>query len=365
MRNVYIVNVVNNVMKKLMISFVFLVVLSGFVMGGMTLNSSDGSYDVEVEVFTGWNIVAATLPVDGLATDSEIQLSDIGAAWLFTTKFGELSPTGEYVRAYPDPDMDRINQADDTEMIRNAMWIYVKKDGVLKYNTLETYKVLDSRNLWQGWNFVTITPDMTIDINAAGPEEEENYVLNAMKGNCDLIKVYAYSKDGGEMKWMDLLNNPNFMDAEPLDNGLAGMGLVIKVSGDCKLGRSIIPPGLPGEDIVCTDSDGGLNASVFGNVYVKVGDFEMTNTDSCVEVGYSELRVINESGYHSYEVDSCANPVVAKNIGDRSISGSTKVSSCTGVDCYVDEQWCGESGMDGDADEFIFCSNGCSNGACN
>ena len=92
---------------------------------------------------------------------------------------------------------------------------------------------------------------MVADINVLSSEDEDKYVLNAMKGNCDWTEVYSYGKDGGEMKWMDLLNNPSFMESEPLGEELAGMNLVIKVRENCYLSSTkefeakINPPAIP------------------------------------------------------------------------------------------------------------------------
>ena len=120
-------------------------------------------------------------------------------------------------------------------------------------------------------------------------------------------------------------------------------------------------------NLTCVDSDGGLNAGVYGEVYVQAGSFSRTNEDVCVVVGYSELVMDNSSEqYWEGNVLNCANPVPqdGASVGDCSISSSNDVAYCAGADCYVDEKWCGESGFDGDADEFIKCENGCSGGAC-
>jgi len=87
-------------MKKriiLPLTLVFLIGVTLLVSATINLNSFNGSYDVEIQVGEGWNIIAATLPTEGIAADSEIQLEDIKAAWLYTTKFGELSPSGEHI----------------------------------------------------------------------------------------------------------------------------------------------------------------------------------------------------------------------------------------------------------------------------
>lgn len=246
--------------------------VSGFVVATM-VSQPNGEYEVSIELIEGWNIIAGTMPEDGILADSEIQLSDIGAMWYYSPK------SKEYIEVYPNPELSKLQQADDDIVLTSAMWIYSKKQGIFKYSTLEDYPELSQRQLFAGWNFLSITDDMTIDINSAGPEEEDRYTLNAMSGACDFTAVYAYGKDGGEVKWMDLLNNPNFMDSEPLGKELAGMGLVVKVSSDCNLGSSggTNPPALPeGEDAECTDNDGGVeyytNGVTFGNYHVDSHD---------------------------------------------------------------------------------------------
>jgi hypothetical protein len=214
----------------------------GFVFASM-ISQPDGNYIVERELSEGWNIVAGTIPEEGILADSDIQLSDISAVWYYSPKFTE------YIRVYPDPELSKLQEADDDIVLTSSMWIHSKREGIIKYSTLEDYPSLENRQLYSGWNFVTITPDMTVDVNTATPEEEADYVLDAMKGDCDWTEIYSYWKEAGQTGWGDLLNNPNFVDKEALDDSLQGMGLVIKVNSDCKLGRSssggAIPPSLP------------------------------------------------------------------------------------------------------------------------
>jgi hypothetical protein len=228
-------------MKKIVL-FVFL----GILMFGAVLVFA---YSIEygTTIHTGWNLVygfANPEQIQGLAPEN------IKAIYAF------IPTTQEYVRMYPDREDNKIT-IDDDELLNTAFWVYSDSEtgedfnGV--HNGVEYWLEMgvvpfEERSMYKGWNFVGITHDMTIDVNSASSEEESNYVLNAMKGNCNFEEVYTYAKDGGEMKWMDLLNNPNFMDSEPLDNSLAGMGLVIKVSSNCKMGRSsgTSPPVLPG-----------------------------------------------------------------------------------------------------------------------
>ena len=141
-------------MKRLGIVLVGLVLgVVGLVGAGMSLDSN-GAYDVEIYLREGWNIVAGTLPSDGIAADSEIQESDIRAMWYYSPM------SEEYMRVHPNLELNKLQQEDDDIVFTSAMWVYVNKNGYLKYNTLEDYPALGDRQLYAGYNFVTITPDM-------------------------------------------------------------------------------------------------------------------------------------------------------------------------------------------------------------
>lgn len=137
---------------------------------------------------------------------------------------------------------------------------------------------------------------------------------------------------------------------------------------------------------ICTDSDGGLNAFVFGKTNVSYSPSvlidgqetsEFIHEDSCFEAGYSEYYIINETGSWSREIEECENPInvlgneKALEVGDCTISGLKHESlygPCSGNDCYIEEAYCNTPNNDGiydaDADEFIYCPNGCQDGAC-
>jgi hypothetical protein len=61
---------------------VFLIAMSGFVYADMSNVSNGGDYEVSIRLDEGWNIVAGTLPIEGILPDSQIQLEDIGAMWV-------------------------------------------------------------------------------------------------------------------------------------------------------------------------------------------------------------------------------------------------------------------------------------------
>ncbi|MBD3247412.1 hypothetical protein GF378_02220, partial [Candidatus Pacearchaeota archaeon] len=138
-----------NKKRVIPIALVVLISLSVFVSAYMT-ESDYGPYDVEIKLQEGWNIVAGTILEDGISANSEIQLNDIEVMWYY-------SPLQKkYIRTYPDADWEGINQDDEDFALTNAMWIYSNKAGTIKYDTFEDYPPLNLRQLYSGWNFVTI-----------------------------------------------------------------------------------------------------------------------------------------------------------------------------------------------------------------
>lgn len=235
------------------IFLLILVSLSVFVISSSMERYDDDVYFVEVDLSTGWNLVAGTLLHIGIIEDSDIQLRDIKAAWLFTTRFGELSPNGEYVRAYPDPDMDRIQQRDDSEMTRNAMWLYSSRVGKMKYLTINEYPQLNQRKLYGGWNFVTITPDMfNGNYIQVAAYDDEYFSWDSIVGTCniettsggvDRIYVWNYiSQDWITIDFDEKIYGGDFDE-------FLGHGMIVKTSDNCNLGEpgdgSLQPPQIP------------------------------------------------------------------------------------------------------------------------
>jgi len=264
-------------MKKriiILIGFLVLVSLVVFVSATM-VNQPDGNYEVSINLGEGWNIVAGTIPEEGILVNSDIQLSDIKAMWYYSPK------TQEYIQVYPNQETGKLQQADDDIVLTSAMWVYSKKSGVFRYGTLEDYPPLENRQLFVGYNFLTITEDMTIDVNTASPEEEEQHTLNNLKGTCNFEKVYHFEQSIQE--WSPNLANDDFMDEE-LNSDIAGLGILVKVSNGCSLGTSnggstTAPPGLPLPE-PCIDNDG---ADISNSNYVLVDGKDKYN-DRCVRL---------------------------------------------------------------------------------
>ena len=208
-------------MDKKLIAPIILVVLVGFVVfvsANSMIGGNDFPYIVEVDVLEGWNIIAGILPSEAILSDSEIKASDIKAVWYY-------APTlKKYLQIYPNPD-DLLGTVDDDIVLTSAMWVYSDKEGILKYSTIEDYPPLEDRQLFSGFNFFTITSD----IEGKTPEK--------IKGNCNIEKIFGY--DPSINNWVIFPLDEDFY------KDTIGLGLVIKVPSNCKLGEvsdTITPP---------------------------------------------------------------------------------------------------------------------------
>jgi len=379
-------------MDKRIIMFVGLITLVGlgvFVCATM-IKDSNGVYEVTIDLEKGWNIVAGTMPEEGILASSEIQLSDIKAMWYYSPlqkKYLQIHPITE--RTWSE-----INQDDEDFVFTSAVWVYSDKSGTIKYTTLEGYPELNQRQLYSGWNFVTFTSDMT----------------DGFKGSCNVEKAYIW--DIANKEWI-VFPYSNIEGFTWEGDTILGYGLIIKVSSDCTLGTSTgdgtSPPPLPietelpeGETISCEDSDGYdlYNVGIVSYSYEGGGegakgdycDFYAEGAESrigllregyCEGVTYKEDLVKCKEGYvcraaRCVEGDSSL-PMCSDTDGGKDefnagylvgIGGSgedecyingSMTSDCSGAGCSVYEYYC-----DGEirAWEIMSCPNGCSEGAC-
>jgi len=307
--------------QKIILTTFFLTILSLSVFVSATMTSKqNGNYEVSIGLSKGWNIVAGTALEQGISSDSEIKLSDIKAMWYYSPVLKK------YYQIYPNNELDDLSveegrQLDEDVILTSAMWIYTDKAGTLKYDTLEDYPLLENRQLFGGYNFMTITPDM--DGNS----------INEIKGECNIIESYGF--DTSSQKWVSLSQN------NKLDTNSAGMGVLLKISNDCTLRvvePSANPPGLPTNNPSggCTDSDGGIDLSVKGTLTLITGDRTTTASDNCA--------------YDNTPDD----PTSVRYIENETCSA--------GNNCYIQELSCNYGGED--YSQSFACPNGCKNGAC-
>ncbi len=175
----------------------------------------------------GWNLVYAFIEPGQI---QGIELSNIKAI------YGFMPTTQEYVRFYPNPEMDKINRMDGDQFRNTAFWVYSDAEtgkefnGI--YNAVEYWIAeepipYNERQIYKGWNFIGITSDMI-------PKSFEE-----IKGNCDIERSHIWISS--EKEWADF--------PEMFYPSMIGKGFIIKVTSDCKLGTSgssnINPPQIP------------------------------------------------------------------------------------------------------------------------
>jgi len=118
-------------------------------------------------------------------------------------------------------------------------WIYFDKKGMIKFESFILR--LENIELNQGWNFLVITPEM-IGKN-----------LNKLKGNCSIIKAYAWRPKSwwSKKQTWDLID----LDNAPFSENVIGQGIVINTTNEkCHLGTSdsssVSPPSLPSTNLI-------------------------------------------------------------------------------------------------------------------
>jgi hypothetical protein len=228
-----------NMVRGVILFAVLLTLASLFVSASMVEKGS--GHEVEIELKEGWNIVAGTfIDDDSISPDSDIKEEDVLAMWYYSP----LQKKYFLIHPIEDETWREIEKDDDDFVFTNAMWIYSERDGTIKYNTLEDYPPLNQRKLLTGWNFVTITSDMTFDSSIMEFEERSDYTLRNFKGSCNFEAVYHFEQITQE--WSSNLVNDDFMNEE-MDSHIAGLGMLVKVSDDCNLGSlsRMSPPVIP------------------------------------------------------------------------------------------------------------------------
>jgi len=123
---------------------------------------------------------------------------------------------------------------------------------------------VEERQIYEGWNFVGITPDMIGD----------NTGVEALAGDCNISRSYTFVSDGQE--WQE------FPLDEEFSSDAAGYTWVIKVDGACNLEMSlpVIPPFpvvpelpvLPSVNLLCFDAISALD--------IEEGDYTYANSSS-------------------------------------------------------------------------------------
>jgi len=179
-----------------------------------------------VQIREGWNLLSGFHSPDQL--ESQVLDSDqIKAIYAFQPL------EKKYYRMYPNQEELTWSKSEDI-LLNTGYWVYSESDAYTEYLFNEDDIIsYEDRDIYQGWNFLGITPDML------------GKSMNDILGSCDFEKVYHF--ESLIQEWSNNLVNDPFMD-ETLTNSARGLALAVKVSDDCQLGlteTTLAPPSIP------------------------------------------------------------------------------------------------------------------------
>ena len=109
-----------------------------------------------------------------------------------------------------------------------AFWVYSDKSEKTEYWLEDSPIQFDKRQLYTGWNFFGVTPDMY------------DKTLQEIKGDCNILNSAWWSSM--QQSWQINLSEKRF------NNQILGQGIIINVESNCKLGTggsSVNPPQIP------------------------------------------------------------------------------------------------------------------------
>ena len=201
------------------IAILLLIGIAGFVYAEMV--------ETDAPVFKGWNLVY------GLQSPEQVD-----SAWRAGVNvkaiYGFDPTTQKYILVYPSDKPVSISD----ELAASAFWVYsdytpsTSSDApknIFEYDIHDEVLSRATKNLYTGWNFVGIIPNMV------------DKKLDDIRGNCEISKVYFWNSQ--TQKWVESETWQVFSRVQ------IGMGIIVKVSNSCVLnmGEAGItqPPAIP------------------------------------------------------------------------------------------------------------------------
>jgi len=105
-----------------------------------------------------------------------------------------------------------------------SIWVYSEDNCEMTIETYDISKAKDYKKLIKGWNFLAVTPEI------ANPEEYSgnDIEIRDFSGNCIIEKSYLF--DSQKQEWAE------FPVSEEFYENIIGLGWLVKVSEECKLG---------------------------------------------------------------------------------------------------------------------------------
>ena len=289
--------------KKILLFAIVLIFSVG--LAGIVYSSQE---EKSISIYKSWNLLHFGF-LSSSNDNGEVKLSNFKYAYIFDPN------EKEYVLAWNNGDWTNemknkynFKRGESNWLTSSSVWVYSDKTGTMKiWVDGGDIPIFDLSN---GWNFIGIVPGMI------------GKTLNEIKGNCNIVKVAGW--EPGDQEWDDSVpTGKSFLDEKFTSDSL-GMGFVMKVSNNCKLGTPSVKNNIPSvpklPDTItkkCTDTDGGKDYYIKGVVN-----------------GYNEDAPVREITSVS---DSCSGNVLHE-------------WECKNSDEFDDDSYT--------------CPKGCSNGAC-
>lgn len=235
---------------------------------------SDFGGTINAYVAKGWNLMYGFIDPTMQIVDGSLGEENIKVIYAL------MPDNQEYARVYPEPEIDKLNRLDENQLINTGFWVYSNKEAEIKYKLVEKIIPFDQRQIYAGWNFVGITPEM-ID-----PERREE--IRHLIGDCAVEKLYVF--DNYDQEWMEVSLYEELYDRE-----IIGLTLVMRVVEDCYLGRAqetiVAPPALPWSG--GTGGETLIHPQVIGSYELKDFDQEETGCET-FEPGMEGLNLSGE-----------------------------------------------------------------------
>lgn len=206
----------------LLASLMLLVGITGFV---FAIEGNTWVTETEANFFEGWNLVYGFIHPNQLEGQF-LEASHIKAVYAFNPK------TQEYARVYPNPEENKLSSITEDELSQTALFVYSDISTQTEYWLDNALQSLDQRQMYAGWNFVGVTSDM---LGSGGKPE-----LKDLAGTCNIQKAYFFNPE--QQNWN------TFPLDEDFSSDALNMGILIKVTNDCKMGNSgslVTPPSIP------------------------------------------------------------------------------------------------------------------------
>ena len=195
-----------------------------------------------VPIHKGWNLVhgSSTFASENQNSFDQLTGSDVLASYAYLAPFGKYFDTS-ISAPFTEQEQQMLMSEYDEDFLRyafedTAFWIYSKRDTTYYINfgweaeDSNDVEYLSQRNLFDGWNMVTIAPSFS------------GRSLGEIKGTCEFESAYKWVGEwvGGTYEEMA---DENFGESD------VGLGIVFKTKGDCHLGLGLssddTPPPVP------------------------------------------------------------------------------------------------------------------------